>query len=463
MQRAAAGLAARAAPSCSGGSTARGCVLLVGAGDNGGDALFAGAALARRGARVRAVLLAERAHAGGLAALPAAGGRVVGRPTGRALADLIVDAWSTGSSASAAVRASGRAAGRGARPAGRRAGGRGRRPERGRRRHRGGRRTGTCAPTVTVTFGSRQAGAAGRPGGRGVRAGRAWSTSGSTCREPAVRGRCEPADVAAPAAGARARTTHKYTRGRGRCRGRLRSYPGAALLCVGAAPRPGWPAWSGTSGRRPSPSEVRAGPPRGGGGPAGCRPGWSARAGRRPGAPRRWRPRWPTGRAGGGRRRRPRAPAGGRACGQPGRGDRAVLTPHAGELARMLGAPPRGGRGGALAARPGGGRALAGDRAAQGRRTLVVAPDGQDPGQPHRHPVAGHRRRRRRARRPGRRPARRRAGAVRRGLGGRLAARRRGAARRPAGRPAPRPGPWPRPCPESVRRLCAGVGESPHE
>ncbi|MGK5113005.1 NAD(P)H-hydrate epimerase, partial [Geodermatophilus sp. CPCC 205506] len=50
---------------------------LVGAGNNGGDALFAGAQLARRGARVTAVLLdAERAHAAGLAALRAAGGRV---------------------------------------------------------------------------------------------------------------------------------------------------------------------------------------------------------------------------------------------------------------------------------------------------------------------------------------------------------------------------------------------------
>jgi hydroxyethylthiazole kinase-like uncharacterized protein yjeF len=53
-------------------------VLLVGGGNNGGDALYAGAALARRGAAVRAVLLSpERAHAGGLAALQRAGGRVV--------------------------------------------------------------------------------------------------------------------------------------------------------------------------------------------------------------------------------------------------------------------------------------------------------------------------------------------------------------------------------------------------
>ncbi|MFB8236362.1 NAD(P)H-hydrate dehydratase [Kitasatospora purpeofusca] len=53
-------------------------VVLAGSGDNGGDALYAGAELARRGARVTAVLLAPgRAHGGGLAALRAAHGRVV--------------------------------------------------------------------------------------------------------------------------------------------------------------------------------------------------------------------------------------------------------------------------------------------------------------------------------------------------------------------------------------------------
>ncbi|MFJ7275958.1 NAD(P)H-hydrate dehydratase [Kitasatospora sp. NPDC098663] len=81
MQRAAAGLAATCARLLAGrrgrvyGSRV---VVLAGSGDNGGDALYAGAALARRGARVTAVLLApERAHAGGLAALRASGGRVV--------------------------------------------------------------------------------------------------------------------------------------------------------------------------------------------------------------------------------------------------------------------------------------------------------------------------------------------------------------------------------------------------
>jgi ADP-dependent NAD(P)H-hydrate dehydratase / NAD(P)H-hydrate epimerase len=59
-------------------------LLVVGAGNNGGDALFAGAMLAGRGAAVHAVLLVpDKAHAAGLAALRAAGGRVVEAPRGR--------------------------------------------------------------------------------------------------------------------------------------------------------------------------------------------------------------------------------------------------------------------------------------------------------------------------------------------------------------------------------------------
>ncbi|WP_166845709.1 bifunctional ADP-dependent NAD(P)H-hydrate dehydratase/NAD(P)H-hydrate epimerase [Isoptericola sp. BMS4] len=51
--------------------------LLVGSGNNGGDALHAGAVLARRGVAVTAVLVSERAHPGGLAALRRAGARAV--------------------------------------------------------------------------------------------------------------------------------------------------------------------------------------------------------------------------------------------------------------------------------------------------------------------------------------------------------------------------------------------------
>ncbi|GAA2841778.1 NAD(P)H-hydrate dehydratase [Kitasatospora sp. CM 4170] len=81
MQRAAAGLAATCARLLTrrrGRVYGSRVVVLAGSGDNGGDALYAGAVLARRGARVSAVLLApERAHAGGLAALRAAHGQVV--------------------------------------------------------------------------------------------------------------------------------------------------------------------------------------------------------------------------------------------------------------------------------------------------------------------------------------------------------------------------------------------------
>ncbi|MFF2008228.1 NAD(P)H-hydrate dehydratase [Streptomyces sp. NPDC058195] len=78
MRRAAAGLAAVCTDVLRGRGRVYGArvVLLVGSGDNGGDALYAGALLARRGAGVRAVLTApDRAHPGGLAALRAAGGR----------------------------------------------------------------------------------------------------------------------------------------------------------------------------------------------------------------------------------------------------------------------------------------------------------------------------------------------------------------------------------------------------
>nr|WP_062337740.1 bifunctional ADP-dependent NAD(P)H-hydrate dehydratase/NAD(P)H-hydrate epimerase [Herbidospora sakaeratensis] len=76
MQRAAAGLAAVCARLLPGVYGSR-VVLLVGGGDNGGDTLYAGARLAARGARVEAVLAGSSAHEGGLAALRRAGGRVI--------------------------------------------------------------------------------------------------------------------------------------------------------------------------------------------------------------------------------------------------------------------------------------------------------------------------------------------------------------------------------------------------
>src|SRR5680860_591820 len=90
MQRAAAGLAFAVLDFLGNAYGAR-VLLLVGAGDTGGDAMHAGALLARRGVAVTALLLApDKAHATGLAALRQAGGVVVGDlPVARR--DVIVD------------------------------------------------------------------------------------------------------------------------------------------------------------------------------------------------------------------------------------------------------------------------------------------------------------------------------------------------------------------------------------
>lgn len=93
MQRAATGLAT-ACLRLVGRAVGVRVTLLVGAGDNGGDALWAGAVLARRGSAVTALLLdPHRAHAAGLAGLRRAGGRSVTDPAAAGLdrADLVLD------------------------------------------------------------------------------------------------------------------------------------------------------------------------------------------------------------------------------------------------------------------------------------------------------------------------------------------------------------------------------------
>ena len=79
MQRAATGLAVACADYLGAVYGAR-VLILAGAGDNGGDALWAGARLAGRGVQVHAVFLGEHAHEQGAAALRAAGGRIVSEP-----------------------------------------------------------------------------------------------------------------------------------------------------------------------------------------------------------------------------------------------------------------------------------------------------------------------------------------------------------------------------------------------
>ena len=89
MQRAATGLAVAIADLLGSTYAAR-VLLLVGAGDNGGDALWAGATLARRGVSVEAVLLSAKVHVDGLDALRAAGGRTVAVADARQ-PDVVVD------------------------------------------------------------------------------------------------------------------------------------------------------------------------------------------------------------------------------------------------------------------------------------------------------------------------------------------------------------------------------------
>jgi ADP-dependent NAD(P)H-hydrate dehydratase / NAD(P)H-hydrate epimerase len=98
MRRAAAGLASVCASLLAGypghlyGSRV---VVLAGSGDNGGDALYAGALLARRGVAVTAITAGPKAHAGGTAELRAASGRLTADlPEAGDLiarADLIID------------------------------------------------------------------------------------------------------------------------------------------------------------------------------------------------------------------------------------------------------------------------------------------------------------------------------------------------------------------------------------
>ena len=93
MRRAAYGLATavgRELQRRTGGIAGRHICAVVGSGDNGGDALWAATFLRRRGAGAAAVLLnPEHTHAAALAAFRAAGGRVV--PTVPTATDLMLD------------------------------------------------------------------------------------------------------------------------------------------------------------------------------------------------------------------------------------------------------------------------------------------------------------------------------------------------------------------------------------
>ncbi|WP_028707286.1 bifunctional ADP-dependent NAD(P)H-hydrate dehydratase/NAD(P)H-hydrate epimerase [Propionicicella superfundia] len=97
MLRAATGLAVEVAGELrrvSGGVSGRRVLILAGAGNNGGDALFAGAWLARRGVQVSWCPVMDRFHERGATALARAGGRRVALaevPSGLTRHDVVVD------------------------------------------------------------------------------------------------------------------------------------------------------------------------------------------------------------------------------------------------------------------------------------------------------------------------------------------------------------------------------------
>ena len=215
-------------------------VLLVGTGDNGGDALHAGARLAARGARVDALLVGGRGHEAGSAALRAAGGLVhpaeaaEGEWLGLVLAaDLVVDGV-LGIGGRGALRepAAGLAAAAASTgrawlvavdlPSGVDA-------------DSGSVAGAAFAADVTVTFGTLKPGLLVDPGHRlaGIVELVDIGLDDQLVAEPAALG-LEAADVAAvwPFPGP---DDDKYTRGvLGVVAGSDR-YPGAAVLCVGGA------------------------------------------------------------------------------------------------------------------------------------------------------------------------------------------------------------------------------------
>ncbi|MGC5013796.1 NAD(P)H-hydrate dehydratase [Streptosporangium sp. DT93] len=239
MQRAAAGLAVVCARMLGGVYGSR-VALLVGGGDNGGDALYAGARLAARGARVEAIAAGARVHTAGLEALRRAGGRIVD-PEGAAAravlaaADLIVDGM-VGIGGSGALREpyatlarlAGEAPGEVVAvdvPSGVDAS--------------SGQVEGAAVPAdATVTFGAWKTGLLVDPG-RG-HAGRAELVDiglGPHLPDPDATAP-EDADVAAllPRPGA---TSDKYRRGVVGIAAGSESYTGAAVLAVGGALRGG--------------------------------------------------------------------------------------------------------------------------------------------------------------------------------------------------------------------------------
>uniref|UniRef100_UPI0013579C22 bifunctional ADP-dependent NAD(P)H-hydrate dehydratase/NAD(P)H-hydrate epimerase n=1 Tax=Cellulomonas citrea TaxID=1909423 RepID=UPI0013579C22 len=218
-------------------------VVLVGAGNNGGDGLHAAALLARRGMAVEAVLAADRVHEGGLVAARAAGVRTTALaeldPRTVHAADLVLDALVGIGGDGSGVRGAAGALVAGFDAAG------GRRPlvvavdvPSGAGVDDGGLRGAVLRADLTVTFGAATPGLLLPPGD--TVAGRVEVIDIGLdlgLATPAV-GRLTGADVAAlwPVPG---RDAHKYTRGvLGLVAGTAR-YPGAAVLAASGAVRAG--------------------------------------------------------------------------------------------------------------------------------------------------------------------------------------------------------------------------------
>ena len=209
--------------------------------------------LARRGARVTAVLLdPDRAHAAGLAALRRAGGRVLAaRRRRRRARSAAPTSCSTGCSASAAAAGCGRTPRRSPGLAGGSAGAdrRRRRPQRRRRRHRRGRGRrlpGACTPSPSARSspGWSWARAAGYAGAGAPRRHRPRAR---TCPRRPPSGSptpTSPARLALPSAG-----DDKYSQGVVGVVAGSATYPGAGVLCTGAAlrTRPGLVRYAGTA------------------------------------------------------------------------------------------------------------------------------------------------------------------------------------------------------------------------
>ena len=233
MTRAAAGLAA-ACVDLLGGAYGRRVVVLAGSGNNGGDALFAAAALASRGALVQVVPTSTPLHAAGRAAAVSAGARVV-KTVDWTVTDLVLDGvvgiggkpglrepvpalLSAADAAGALVVAvdvpSGVDVDGGTLPAG---------PHRD-----------TVHADVTVTFGTHKPALLAGPAAD--RAGVVHLVDiglGPYLPEPSVRA-VQAGDVAAmlPVPGP---SDHKYTRGVVGVRAGSAGYAGAARLCVAGA------------------------------------------------------------------------------------------------------------------------------------------------------------------------------------------------------------------------------------